>query len=86
MCICLMFLCNKFDTLSFISLAALLVNVIAKIFSKLTFLFSIKYAILVVNTFVFPLPAPAITKTGPSVVITASLCLSFNTSNSMYLL
>ena len=49
-------------------------------FSLLTFLFSIKYAILVVNTLVFPLPAPAITKTGPSVVKTACFCLSFNLS------
>ena len=37
----------------------------------------IKYAILCVNTFVFPLPAPAITKHGPSVFTTASYCLSF---------
>ena len=67
--------------LSFISLAALFVNVIAKMFQGLTCFSSIKYAILCVNTFVFPLPAPAITRQGPSVSSTASFCLLFKFSN-----
>ena len=66
--------------LCFISFAALFVNVIANIFHGSTFFSDIKYAILCVNTFVFPLPAPAITKHGPSVLSTASFCLSFNPS------
>ncbi len=40
----------------------------------------IKYAILVVNTLVFPLPAPAKTNRGPSVVVTAFFCCSFKVS------
>ena len=60
-------------TLFFISRAALFVNVTARIFEGITFNSFMIYEILVVNTFVFPLPAPAITITGPSVVVTASL-------------
>ena len=56
----------------------LLVKVIAKILYGLTPTSSIKYAILVVKTFVFPLPAPANIKIGPSVVKTASFCSLFN--------
>ena len=67
--------------LSFISFAALFVNVIANIFHGNTFFSCNKYAILCVNTFVFPLPAPAITRHGPSVFTTASYCLSFNPFN-----
>ena len=72
---------TKFTILSFISLAALFVNVIDNIFHGFTSFSFIKYAILCVNTFVFPLPAPAITKHGPSVFVTASYCLSFKPSN-----
>ena len=71
----------KLAILSFISFAALLVNVIANISQGLTFFSSNIYAILCVNTLVLPLPAPAITKHGPSVFITASYCLSFNPFN-----
>ena len=63
------------------SFAALFVKVIAKIFHGKIFFSPIKYAILCVRTFVFPLPAPAITKHGPSVFTTASYCLSFNPFN-----
>ena len=59
---------TKFSILSFISFAALFVNVIASMFHGFTCFSPIKYAILCVSTFVFPLPAPAITKHGPSVV------------------
>ena len=72
---------TKFPILSFISFAALFVNVIANMFHGFTCFSPIKYAILCVNTFVFPLPAPAITKHGPSVFTTASYCLSFNPFN-----
>ena len=68
------------STLCFISLAALFVKVMARILYGFTFFSDIKYAILCVNTFVFPLPAPAITKHGPSVANTASFCLSFKPS------
>ena len=71
--------------LSFISLAALFVNVIANIFHGSAFCSPIIYAILCVNTFVFPLPAPAITKHGPSVFTTASYCLSFSPFNISFI-
>jgi len=51
-------------TRSFISPAALLVKVIARISNGLTFLRAIKYAILRVRTRVFPEPAPATTNNG----------------------
>ena len=53
-------------TLSVISLAALLVNVIANMLYGLI-PFSIRFAILFVNTLVFPEPAPAKTSIGPSI-------------------
>src|SRR3989338_2059613 len=62
-----------------ISPAALLVKVTAKIFSGLA-PFAIRYLIRSVITLVFPAPAPAITKTGPSVASTASFCLEFSLS------
>ena len=65
--------------LSFISFAALFVNVIAIIFQGLT-PFSIRLATLTVRAPVFPLPAPASISTGPSVVSTAFFCIGFNLS------
>ena len=56
-----------------ISRAALLVNVIAKIFAGSTPR-SIRCAILAVMTRVLPLPAPASTSSGPSTWRTASRC------------
>ena len=76
---------TKASTLSFISFAALLVNVIANIFQGFT-PFCIKYATLYVNTFVFPLPAPAITRHGPSVCFTASFCIGLSSSNKSFIL
>ena len=55
------------------------IEVIAKILVGST-PFSTKLAILVVNTLVFPLPAPAITSKGPSINSTASFCSLFNKS------
>ena len=55
---------------SFISIAALLVKVTAKIFSGATPLL-IKFKILSVMVLVLPAPAPAKTKSGPSNVSTA---------------
>ena len=66
--------------LSFISLAALLVKVIAIILYGSICLSFIKYAILCISTPVLPEPAPAKSKSGPSVVKTACFCLSFNLS------
>ncbi|MNF09102.1 hypothetical protein D3C80_2096810 [compost metagenome] len=71
-------------TLSFISFAALLVNVIARISYGDTFFSSIKYAILVVKTFVLPDPAPAKTSNGPSVAVTAFFCISFSVVKSIF--
>ena len=69
---------TRADTRSFISLAALLVKVIAKIFQGFTS-FSLKiYAMRWVKTRVFPLPAPAIINSGPSVCSTASFCRSLS--------
>ena len=65
---------------SFISLAALLVNVTAKMFLGRTPCF-IMYAIRVVKTFVFPEPAPASINNGPCVVFTASCCSLLRFSN-----
>ena len=67
----------KLITRSFISLAALFVKVIAKIFQGLTPFSSIKYAMRWVKTRVLPLPAPAMIKSGPSVNCTASACRGF---------
>ena len=53
--------------LSNISPAAFFVNVTARIFSGLTFFSLMRYAILLVITRVFPDPAPAKTRRGPSV-------------------
>ena len=66
-----------------ISAAALFVNVMAKISHGATPLFSIRLAMRYVSTRVLPEPAPARTKSGPSVVTTASRCGSFNVSMSM---
>ena len=68
---------NNAPIRSRISLAALLVKVIAKIRHGITFKSFTKWAIRCVNTRVFPDPAPAIIKSGPCVVWTASACLSF---------
>ena len=62
---------TSFSTLSFISLAALLVKVTAKIEDGSTLKTSIKQAIRYVNTRVFPDPAPAMTRTWAEEVETA---------------
>ncbi len=65
------------STLSCISPAAFFVNVTARILSGLTPFSLMRYAILFVITRVFPEPAPAKTRRGPSVVITAFFCSGF---------
>ena len=67
---------NNLSVRSFISLAALLVKVSARIDHGLTPQFSIRFAIRYVRTRVLPLPAPARTSRGPSAVVTASRCSS----------
>src|SRR5690554_3688029 len=59
-----------------ISLAALLVNVIAKI-SSAGIPLLIKLLTLAVNVIVLPVPAPATTKSGPSICSAASFCSLF---------
>ncbi len=63
-------------TRSFISVAAFLVKVRARIRSAGT-PFSIRYAIREVRTRVFPDPAPATMRTGPSTHVTAFTCSGF---------
>ncbi len=65
--------------LSRISPAALLVNVSARISSGFT-PWAIRFAILQVRTLVFPLPAPAMIRHGPSMFSTALACALFNPS------
>ena len=67
-------------TRSFTSLAALLVKVMAKIFAGLMFS-DIKKATLWVKHLVFPEPGPEITKTGPLIIFTASICFGFKFLN-----
>src|SRR6185437_1354758 len=62
----------SFSSRSFISAAALLVNVTARIFHGKTPFSLTSQAIRWVITLVFPLPGPAKTSSGPSVVVTAS--------------
>ena len=76
---CLAIIGHNFPTRSCISLQALLVNVSARILKGSTPP-DIKWAIRVVITFVFPLPAPAIIIIGPSLCSTALRCGSFNSS------
>ena len=59
-------------TRSFISPAALLVNVMARIWNGDTLRSATRYAIRCVSTRVLPEPAPATTRSGPSGAITAS--------------
>ena len=68
----------KETTLSFISLAALFVNVMAKILYGNIFKSSIICAILCVSTLVLPEPAPAKISTGPLTVTAPSYCSLFN--------
>lgn len=78
-----------FSQRSFISLAALFVKVIAKMLYGKTCFSLIKYAILCVKRRVFPLPAPAVTKTAPSVCKSAFFCASLscdNISSTWYIL
>src|SRR5579862_8680318 len=63
-----------------ISPAALLVNVIARISFGSTPHVASRCATRYVNTRVLPEPAPAITSSGPSVVVTASRCASFRSA------
>ena len=68
-----------------ISLAALLVNVTHSIFPGRIPRSFTRYAKRLERALVFPLPAPATTRTNPSVVVTASFCAlfrSFKMSNS----
>jgi hypothetical protein len=66
-------------TRSRISPAALLVKVTARMFDGSTPM-DTRYAIRVVITRVFPVPAPASTSSGPSVVDAASRCEGFRAS------
>ena len=58
-------------TRSFISLAALLVKVTAKIFQGMAVRVPINWAIRAVKTLVLPVPAPDRTSKGPSRIVTA---------------
>ena len=69
-------------TRSFISSAALLVKVIARIAKGETPRSRIRWATRYVSTRVLPEPAPATTSTGPSVTATASRCDGFSSSKS----
>ena len=69
-------------TRSFISLAALLVNVIARMEYGETPRSRIRWAIRYVSTRVLPDPAPATTSTGPSVAATASRWVGLRSSNN----
>ena len=62
----------------FISRAALLVKVTARICEGKARPVASMWAMRVVSTRVLPVPAPASTSTGPSVVSTASLCSGFS--------
>ncbi len=64
------------DSLSDISLAALLVKVTAKIFSGGTPFFR-RCKMRDIIVLVLPAPAPATIKSGPSMQRAASFCLSF---------
>ena len=61
-------------TRSFISRAALLVKVTARMSNGRAFAVAIRWAMRVVSTRVLPVPAPASTSTGPSVASTAWRC------------
>ena len=74
---------TKAVILSFISLAALLVKVIARIDPGATLCFFIMYAILYVITLVLPEPAPASMSKGPSRCITASFCSGLRPSRRL---
>src|SRR4030042_3280075 len=69
-------------TLSFISFAALLVKVTARTDPALTPVY-IRYAVLIVMALVFPEPAPARIRSGPSVCSTASFCLGLRRAISL---
>ena len=69
-------------TRSFISAAALLVNVIARIENGDASRSAIRYARRCVRTRVLPDPAPAITRTGPTGSVTASRCAGLSPSRS----
>ena len=75
---------TKDFTLSFISLAALLVKVTARTDPALTPV-CIRYAVLMVMTLVFPEPAPARMRRGPSICTTASFCLGLRRAISLYI-
>ena len=65
----------------FISRAALLVKVTARICQGLARPVASRWAMRVVSTRVLPVPAPASTRTGPSVASTASRCSGFSLSS-----
>ena len=68
-------------TLSRISQAALLVKVTARILAG-AIPYSRRFAMRKVTVLVFPVPAPARIRTGPSVLSTASACAAFNPANN----
>ena len=71
---------NIEPTRNFISRAALFVNVTARIsLGRARFIF-IKWTIRVVKALVFPVPAPANIRTGPSITSTAARCDAFSPS------
>ena len=65
--------------LSLISSAALVVNVLTRILLASN-PFSTRYRTFSVKTLVFPVPGPAIIKSGPSMCSTAFICCLFNVS------
>src|SRR5919204_4381098 len=71
---------SRYSSRSFISPAALFVNVIARISFGLTPTAWIRCATRYVRTRVLPEPAPATTSSGPSVVRTASRWAGFSSS------
>src|SRR5512145_2507367 len=73
---------SSFATRSRISPAALFVKVTARIASGAMPHTPISQATRLVSTRVFPLPAPASTRSGPSVAWTASRCSGFRPSRS----
>ena len=72
-------------TLLCISFAALLVKVTQRIWLAQAFFVLMICASLVVKTLVFPEPAPATIKLGPSVLNTASFCSLFKFSSNLFI-
>src|SRR5919109_5622404 len=75
---------TSWPTRSFISSAALLVNVMARMANGETFRSLIRCATRWVSTLVFPDPAPATTRIGPPGCTTASRWTGFNPSSKVF--